>query len=237
MDDVWAMTYFGKSPLGAADLADDPDGDLVMSLKSDGVVVLPVELLNGWPHIVPMPTMQAPRLTVEDYRCLPEIGPRYQLIEGDLYMAPAPNRYHQDISRNLELILGNYLKSNPIGKLYDAPFDVVLDPHDVFQPDILFVSNQRSSILTEAGAEGAPDFIAEILSPKTARLDLDAKRKTYLRHGVRELWIIDPDQRTILIYRPEIDAQNPVATHREGDVIECPMFPGLRIDTVEVFAR
>jgi Uma2 family endonuclease len=184
-----------------------------------------------------MATVQAPMLTVQDYRSLPETGPRYQLIEGDLYMSPAPNRYHQDISRNLELILGNYLKSNPIGKIYDAPFDVVLDPYDVFQPDILFVSDQRKSILTEAGAEGAPDFIVEILSPKTARLDLEAKRKVYLRHGVRELWIIDPEQHIIVIYRSEIDLHKPVAPHREGDVIECPLFPGLRIDTVEVFAR
>jgi Uma2 family endonuclease len=184
-----------------------------------------------------MPEVQVPRLTVEDYRSLPETGPRYQLIEGDLYMAPAPNRYHQDISRNLELMLGNYLKSNPIGKMYHAPFDVVLGPFDVFQPDILFVSSQRSPLLTEAGLEGPPDFVVEILSPKTARLDLEAKRKLYLRHGVRELWIINPDQRAILIYRPEEDPANPVATHQEGDEIECPLFPGLRVDTVEVFAR
>ena len=71
---------------------------------------------------------QIPLLTVDDYRALPETGPRYQLIEGDLYMAPAPNRFHQDISRNLQFELHTYLKTNPIGKLYDAPLDVYLRP-------------------------------------------------------------------------------------------------------------
>jgi Uma2 family endonuclease len=178
-----------------------------------------------------------PMLTVEDYRNTPETGSRYQLIEGDLYMAPAPNRYHQDISRNLEWILCSYLKKNPIGKVYDAPFDVYLDEFDVFQPDVLFVSKARYSILTDDGAEGAPDFVAEILSPRTARLDRDNKRKMYIRHGVRELWLIDPEQRSILVYRTEEDAKNPVATHVEGDDIESPLFPGLRIDTREVFAE
>jgi hypothetical protein len=65
-----------------------------------------------------------PLLTVENYKILPETGPRYQLIEGDLYMAPAPNRYRQDISRNFEYILLDYLEEHPIGKLYDAPFGV-----------------------------------------------------------------------------------------------------------------
>lgn len=116
-----------------------------------------------------MSTVAIPLLTVENYKILPETGPRYQLIEGDLYMAPAPNRYHQDISRNLEYILLEYLEKHPIGKLYDAPFDVYLDQYNVFQPDILVVLNDRLAILTEAGAEGAPDFVVEVLSPKTAR--------------------------------------------------------------------
>ena len=130
-----------------------------------------------------MSTATIPLLTVENYKILPETGPRYQLIEGDLYMAPAPNRYHQDISRNLEYILLDYLEENPIGKLYDAPFDVYLDQYNVFQPDILVVLNDRLSILTDAGAEGAPDFVVEILSPKTARLDKDNKRRVYATSG------------------------------------------------------
>src|ERR1700738_2881870 len=100
-----------------------------------------------------------PPLTVENYKLLPETGPRYQLIEGDLYMAPAPNRFHQDISRNLEVALAIYLSEHPIGVLYDAPFDVYLSEIDVFQPDLLVVLNENRGILTDAGAEGPPDFV------------------------------------------------------------------------------
>jgi Uma2 family endonuclease len=177
-----------------------------------------------------------PLLTIEDYRELPETGPRYQLIEGDLYMAPAPNRYHQDISRNLEYILLEYLEENPIGKLYHAPFDVYLDQHNVFQPDIVFVSNARLSILTDVGAEGAPDFVIEILSPKTAKLDWMSKRHVYARSGVHQLWIIDPEQKRIEIYLLSKDAAVPAAVYSETDEFESAVFPGLRFNAVKIFA-
>ncbi len=142
-----------------------------------------------------------PPLTVENYKLLPETGPRYQLIQGDLYMAPAPNRFHQEISRNLQFELHSYLKRNPIGKLFNAPFDVYLDEINVFQPDILIVLNERLGILTEEGAEGAPELVVEILSPKTRRLDLVNKKQEYARAGVKELWIIDPEPRSIMIHQ------------------------------------
>lgn len=180
---------------------------------------------------------EMPPLTVENYRLLPETGPRYQLIEGDLYMAPAPNRYHQEISRNLELILGNYLKKNPLGKIYDAPFDVYLDQTNVFQPDILYVSESRYSILTPEGAEGAPNLIVEILSPRTARLDLHNKRRQYARHGVEELWIIDPVPRTLSVHRFHENSEEPVQVLPQSGQVSTPHFPDLIIDLSEVFAE
>src|SRR5262245_48094282 len=124
--------------------------------------------------------LSMPPLTVEDYRQLPETGPRYQLVEGDLFMAPVPNRYHQDILRNVFFILCSYLKKHPIGVIYSAPFDVFLDEINVHQPDIVFVS-KKNDILTSAGAEGAPDFVVEILSPKTAFLDKGGKLRVNAR--------------------------------------------------------
>jgi Uma2 family endonuclease len=137
-----------------------------------------------------------PPLTVENYKLLPEIEPRYQLIQGDLYMAPAPNRFHQEISRNPQFELHSYLKRDPIGKLIDPPFDVYLDEINVFQPDVLIVLNERFGILTEEGTEGAPELVVEILSPKTRRLDLVYKKLESARAGVKELWIIDPEPRS-----------------------------------------
>jgi Uma2 family endonuclease len=135
-------------------------------------------------------------VTADDYRRMPETGPRYQLIEGDLIMSPAPNRYHQDISRNLGFLLLKYLEKHPIGRLYHAPFDVYLGPHNVFQPDIVFVAKERSSIFTKAGAEGAPNLVIEILSPRTAYLDKDPKRKLTLARASKNcgFWTRRPNR-------------------------------------------
>ncbi len=177
----------------------------------------------------------APPLTVAEYRILPETGPRYQLIEGDLYMAPAPNRFHQDVSRNLMITLANYLSVHPIGVLYDAPFDVYLTEIDVFQPDLLIVLNENRAILTDAGAEGAPDFVVEILSPKTRQLDLVNKKRVYARMGVKELWIIDPDQREISVYRFDQDSNEPAAKVSGQREISSPLLPGLSMQLPEIF--
>jgi Uma2 family endonuclease len=178
---------------------------------------------------------EAPPLTVEHYRNLPETGPRYQLIEGDLYMAPAPNRYHQDISRNLEFILLNYLKDHPVGVLYHAPFDVYLSETDVFQPDIVVVLKANFGLLTDAGCEGAPDFVVEILSPKTRRLDLDNKKRVYNRHGVKELWIIDPEPRELLVYRFERGAGETAELFHQSDIVTSPLLPRLAVALEEAF--
>lgn len=180
---------------------------------------------------------EAPPLTVEEYKLLPETGRRYQLIEGDLYMAPAPNRYHQRISREVEYLLMRYLEDHPIGELYYAPFDVYLSNVDVFQPDILFVSNQNLLILTEAGAEGAPDLVIEILSPKTRDLDLEQKRRVYAREGVQELWIFDPQSQSATVYRFEENPSSPVLTTTAADKLTSPIFPGLEIDLQRVFKK
>jgi Uma2 family endonuclease len=178
-----------------------------------------------------------PPLTVENYKLLPETGPRYQLIQGDLYMAPAPNRFHQEISRNLQFELHSYLKHNPIGRLFNAPFDVYLDEINVFQPDIMIVLNQRLGILTEEGAEGAPELIVEILSPKTRRLDLINKKQEYARAGVKELWIIDPEPRAIMIHEFAYDGAEKIQQVEEADTLSTDLLPGFRLAVRTIFER
>jgi Uma2 family endonuclease len=179
----------------------------------------------------------APPLTVTEYKNLPENGPRYQLIEGDLYVAPAPNRFHQDISRNLEVALANYLSAHTIGVLYDAPFDVYLSEVDVFQPDLLIVLNENRGILTDAGAEGPPDLVIEVLSPKTRQLDLVHKKRTYARMGIKELWIIDPDQKDVTVYRFDQDPIDPVGKFSGQEEVSSPLLPGLTIALQDIFRR
>jgi len=181
--------------------------------------------------------VQMEPLTVEDYRMMPEAGPRYQLVEGEMFMAPAPNRFHQDISGNIYFLLRGYLEKHPIGKLYEAPFDVYLDEFNVHQPDIVLIAKANYANLTDAGAEGAPDFIVEILLPKTAFLDKKAKRKVYARSGVKELWLVDPDAMMVNVYFLQDDPDHPAATYTEKDTLASPHFPGLKIRAARIFKR
>jgi Uma2 family endonuclease len=176
-----------------------------------------------------MPVVKPRPLTKFDYWQLPDAGPRYQLINGDLYMAPAPNRFHQDISRTIQFEILKYLEREPGGIVYNAPFDVVLTDINVFQPDLAFFSKERRKVLTEKGAEGAPDLVVEVLSPSTAPLDLDQKRVVYARTGVSELWIVDPDKLEVQVYDLRRDPDVPAATLRENDVLRSQFLPGFEL--------
>ena len=152
-------------------------------------------------------------------------------------MAPAPNRFHQEISRNLQFELHSYLKRNPIGKIFNAPFDVYLDEINVFHPDILIVLNERLGILTEEGAEGAPDLVVEILSPKTRGLDLVNKKLEYARAGVKELWIIDPEPRSLTIHELISDGVEKIRQLGEEDNLSTDLLPGFNVAVETIFER
>ncbi len=144
-------------------------------------------------------------------------------------MAPAPNRKHEFISGEIEYALRKYLEENPVGVIYDAPFDVQLSDTTEVQPDICYFSKKRLARLTEHGAVGAPDLVVEILSPKTAQLDLGVKREIYARTGVLELWIIDPVADEVRIYQLRDDAQLPATTLGAIGVLSTSLLPGLSI--------
>lgn len=184
-----------------------------------------------------MDQVTARLLTKYDYWALPEAGPQYQLINGDLFMAPAPNRFHQDISRTIQFEMMKYLEAQPVGIVYDAPFDVILTDTNVFQPDLAFFSERRRRFLTEKGAEGAPDLVVEILSPKTAHLDLGQKRVVYARTGVDELWVVDPEGEEVRVYHLRRDPDLPQAILRSGDVLKTSLLPGFEVSVKKIFQR
>src|SRR5207249_6084349 len=101
---------------------------------------------------MPMLRTEPRPLTARDYRRLPEGPPYYQLIEGDLYMSPTPNFFHQCIVMNIAFILRRYLEKNPIGKVVISPSDVELSDLNVYVPDVYYVSNERKHIFTKQGA-------------------------------------------------------------------------------------
>ncbi len=183
--------------------------------------------------------MSAPQVelfTAADYRAMPEDGKRYQLIEGELVMAPAPSTDHQHVSRNLLRILDTYLLQRPIGTVLGAPCDVYLDDNNVYQPDILFVSKGHATCIKHEGIHGAPDLVIEILSPSSAALDR-RKRGHFAAAGTVEFWQIDPALRQIQRFVFAENLAKPVALIDEPETFSSPLFPDLILATQDIFRR
>ncbi len=143
---------------------------------------------------------QPPKTILEVYRMLPE-GTRAELINGRLYMSPAPTLSHQDSTLDLASKILFSVKKNNIGRVFISPIDVFLDSKNAVQPDIFFVSNERKSILKDDGIYGAPNLVIEVLSPGTKKFDLDKKKRIYEKHGVKEYWVVDPISKESLGYQ------------------------------------
>jgi Uma2 family endonuclease len=187
-------------------------------------------------HMQPTRT-PAELLTAEDYRALPEGGPRYQLVDGELHMAPAPNSYHQEIVWNLSQILGSYIRERPVGRIYLAPYDVYLSEHDVVQPDLLFLSKDRQHLRKEDGLHGPPDLVIEVISVSTSQLDKKSKRAIYARCGVKEMWLIDPILQQIHLYEFARDPAKAVRVVEDDETFESALLPGLKVSAADVFKR
>jgi Uma2 family endonuclease len=180
------------------------------------------------------------RLTYEDYLLFPEDGRRHELIDGEHLVMPAPSLKHQSVSWNLSYFFSDFLRRSPLGRAFTAPVDVVLSETDVVQPDLIFVSQQRLGILgilKESDVRGAPDLIAEILSPATHRIDEILKLHLYENAGAGEYWMLDPATRTVRVYRNVNQRLVLVAelSADEGNVLETPLLPGLAIPLDEIF--
>ena len=180
--------------------------------------------------------MTRPRIkfTVNDYMTTPD-DKRCQLLDGELIVAPSPTSRHQSIIGQLFVALNRFIAENELGRTWVAPLDVVLSNYDVAQPDILFVSNERSGIIMEANIQGAPDLAVEILSPSTAQYDRGYKRTLYGRHGVREYWLADPDAETVEVLTESAEGLVLGDTYRRGDTLTSPLLSGLAIELEQIF--
>ena len=177
------------------------------------------------------------KFTYRDYKNLPESEMRrYELLEGELIMVPSPTTYHQSISGNLEHALRDFVRKHNLGFIYHAPLDVVLSEEDVAQPDILFISKERSQIITKDNIQGAPDLIIEILSPATAERDRTYKRTLYARSGVREYWIVDPEKQSIEVMELGEKGFETLGIYKEGENLVSPLLEGLCLNLGEIFS-
>jgi Uma2 family endonuclease len=177
------------------------------------------------------------KLTYDDYARIPDDGLRHEIIDGEHYAVPAPSIPHQGLSIELGSRLHPFVKRHRLGKVFSAPCDVVLSKHDIVQPDLLFVSNERAGIVTEKNVQGAPDLIVEILSKGTRHLDETVKLDLYDRSGILEYWMFDTTRKTARVYRRTLRGLRLVAelSAEAEDVLVTPLVPGLEIPLAEIF--
>ena len=184
----------------------------------------------------------ATKLTYEDFVLFPDDGKRHELIDGEHFVTPSPNRRHQAAVTNLTVVLASAVRERGLGRVFVAPFDVVFTRYDVVEPDLLFISAARSAVLTEANVQGAPDLVVEVLSPSSRRQDELLKRDLYERGGVVEYWIVDPEAETVKVLRRAEGAAGAsrfgrplLLTLRDGDALATTLLPGLEIPLAAVF--
>ena len=174
------------------------------------------------------------RFTYQDYLNTPE-DKRYELLDGELIVTPAPGELHQSVSAQLGWRLVQFASENNLGRVYHAPFDVVLSDTDVVQPDLLFVSNVRDHIVTPENVQGAPDLVVEILSPSTATRDRTFKRTLYARHGVKEYWMVDTTAKDITVLLLGDQGFEVVDVYGESETLTSPTLRGFGFKLDDIF--
>lgn len=179
------------------------------------------------------------RFTYNDYRSLPEsMTGRYELLDGDIVMVPAPTTVHQRVCRNLGFLLTQFTREHALGEVLFAPIDVVLgegSSQDVVEPDIVFIAGARANIVTEKEIVGPPDLVVEVVSPGTEDRDRGYKKALYARHGVAEYWIVDPQEEILEVHRPGESGFVLAGRYPRNQAFISALFPGLAIALEEVF--
>ena len=177
-----------------------------------------------------MPFPKSNSYTIEDIFSLPE-GDRAELIDGQIYNMTPPSRQHQKLVSELTQSIGSYIKSkNGSCEVYPAPFAVFLNTENYVEPDVSVICDKNK--LSDRGCEEAPDFIIEIVSPSSRRMDYNRKNALYSDTGVREYWIVDPAKERTTLYLFEEDAAPMIVPFDQ--MIFSKIFQDLRISIADL---
>jgi len=174
-------------------------------------------------------------MTYDQYCLLPDDGKQYEVIDGELFVTPAPTPKHQDIAGQLYALLLAHDKANSLGKVYIAPVDILLEEHTVVQPDILFIRQERLSIVGERKVDAAPDLVVEVLSPSTFYKDLRKKMVAYSQFGVQEYWIVDPEKQSIEVHTQGHKGLQLTRSFSLEETLESALLPGFQLRVKSIF--
>ncbi len=178
-----------------------------------------------------------PTLTYPELRLMPDDGKRYELIDGEVIASPSPSEKHQRASGRLYVSWAVHVEKNKLGRVYYAPFDVVFSEKTALQPDLLFVSTARLGIIGPEYIIGAPDLVAEILSPSRPAYDRVTKLEQYALYGVAEYWIIDPMAENVEIYLLVGKRYELKGTFTGSQMLRAPLLPGWELPASSLFSE
>jgi Uma2 family endonuclease len=159
----------------------------------------------------------------------PDDALRYEVVDGELFMTPAPGWAHQYGLGNLYLLVGNWVRGHRLGYVVQAPVGVVLDAETAVQPDLVYISRERAGLISERGIEGAPDLVVEVLSPSTEARDRGIKLRRYAAAGVPHYWLLDPGSRALEAYHVGEAGYELTGVYGAGSTFRPDLFPGLEI--------
>ena len=172
-------------------------------------------------------------LDYDDYAAIPPDRNRYELIEGNVHVTPAPSPHHQWTSKKHQRQLEDYFEARAIGRVFNAPIDVILTRHDVVQPDLVLVTDLAQ--ISARGIEGPPRLVVEVLSPSTTAYDRATKSRRYAELGVQHLWFVDPIGRRLECFRLDGTAWQRAAEGEDADVLQHPDWAGLTIRLADLW--
>lgn len=172
--------------------------------------------------------------TVDDYMQLND-GRRYELIGGALIVVPSPRPKHQKIANRFFAALDRFVLMKNLGEV-NGDVDVHLGDV-VVAPDVFFVARERLEIIGEFNIQGAPDLVVEILSPSTAVYDKKEKSRIYLKYGVKEYWLVDPELQLVEVLTAGENEWRRTGVFDREDVLTTTLLPGLEINLGEIFKR
>lgn len=182
-------------------------------------------------------SINKPLLTVAYLDTLPEDNNRYELIAGELFASRAPGLPHQLVLQRLQLALLKYLEVNPIGIVVPGA-GTVFSEHDAVIPDLVFVRNERwNEIVANERFVAAPNLVIEVVSPgrENRARDFVAKRDLYAQYGVEEYWIVDGEERSVLIFGLRKQALEATASLRGAEELTSSLLPGFVVNVDSLF--
>jgi Uma2 family endonuclease len=160
---------------------------------------------------------------------------RYEIIDGDLQVTPAPAPEHQWASSGFHRILSTHVWDNRLGIVMFAPFDVIFTKNDVVQPDIFYITAEQIERIGRRGIEEAPTLVVEVLSPSTTARDRGIKRELYERQGVPHYWLAHPTRRTLEVHELRGGQYELMATLTGNAEFRPALFPDLVIPLREIW--